>query len=119
MKSLSPYWLRLVMTENRKELGQRIQAIRKRAGMTQEKLASLVPMEEKSLSRIERGVHYPSIETLETIAAALGVRFIDFFDYMDNKTDEAMRAEINAWTANLSGDDLHRIHTVLRTMIRR
>lgn len=107
------------MTENRKELGQRIQAIRKRAGMTQEKLASLVPMEEKSLSRIERGIHYPSIETLETIAAALGVRFVDFFDYLDKKSDEEMRAEIRAWVARLSDGDLNRIYTVLRAMIHR
>jgi ribosome-binding protein aMBF1 (putative translation factor) len=43
-------------------------------GITQVQLASLLDMPASVVSRLERGDHVPSIETLERVAKALGKR---------------------------------------------
>ncbi|UGA38106.1 helix-turn-helix domain-containing protein [Chromobacterium haemolyticum] len=45
--------------------------MRKRKGLSQDALAEMVGIDAKSLSRIERGAHYPAIETLERLANAM------------------------------------------------
>ena len=62
-----------------KRMGSRIRQLRKEAGYTLESLAEKVGLASgKYLGEIERGKN-TSIETLERIAVALGVRVEDFF----------------------------------------
>ncbi|MDO5437207.1 MAG: helix-turn-helix transcriptional regulator [bacterium] len=64
-------------------LGKRIKEIRKRKGLTQEKLAEFAGIETPSMSNIENGKNYPNHETLEKISNALGVKPYELyiFDY--------------------------------------
>lgn len=55
------------------ELGQRIRAARKQAKLTQQELATRAGMHRPNLARIESGKHKPSAETLERLAAGLGI----------------------------------------------
>jgi len=57
----------------KKRLGVRISQLRMKAGMTQAKLAEKSNLSIDSISRIERGDRAPSLESLESIAMALGV----------------------------------------------
>ena len=55
-----------------KKLGQRVAELRKRAGLTQLKLAEKVDVAVETISRLERGVTLPGIEKLAEIAKATG-----------------------------------------------
>ena len=48
-------------------LGENIQTIRKHRGMKQQELADKIGINMQSLSKIERGVNYPTFDTLEKI----------------------------------------------------
>lgn len=54
-------------------LGENIQIIRKHRKMKQQELADAIGINLQSLSKIERGVNYPTFETLEKIMNVLGV----------------------------------------------
>jgi Predicted transcriptional regulators len=56
-----------------KFLGENIQTIRKLHGIKQQELADKIGINLQSLSKIERGVNYPSYETLDRIINILGV----------------------------------------------
>lgn len=64
-------------------LGKRIKEIRKKRGLTQEKLAELAGIETPSLSNIENAKNYPNNETLEKLSDALKIRPYELymFDY--------------------------------------
>lgn len=54
-------------------LGENIQRVRKFRGMNQQELADAIGINMQSLSKIERGVNFPTFDTLEKITCALGV----------------------------------------------
>lgn len=59
--------------KNYEFLGENIQIIRKLRGMTQQELSNKIGINLQNLSKIERGVNYPTFETLDKIIAILGV----------------------------------------------
>lgn len=69
------------MKTMRELLGARIKELRKREGVTQEQLAEKVDLATRYISLIEVGRSTPSLETVENIAAALGVEVKDLFDF--------------------------------------
>lgn len=79
------------MEDVRHLVGERVQILRKRKQLSQEELASRIGIDTKSLSRLERGQHYPSLETLERIRVALGVELKDFFDFDGRPSAEELR----------------------------
>lgn len=72
----------------KKNLGKRIQELRKNQGITQEKLAEQISIDITSLSKIETGRNYPQPETLEKIALALSVDIEDLFKFRNNLTKD-------------------------------
>ena len=54
-------------------LGENIQRVRKFRGMNQQELADAIGINMQSLSKIERGVNFPTFDTLEKITSVLGV----------------------------------------------
>lgn len=79
------------MEDVRHLVGQRVQILRKRKQLSQEELAGRIGIDTKSLSRLERGQHYPSLETLERIRVELDVDLKDFFDFEDKPSAEELR----------------------------
>lgn len=79
------------MQDVRRLIGERVQTLRKRKGLSQEELSGRVGIDTKSLSRLERGAHYPSLETLERIRQELKVELKDFFDFDSHPSAEEMR----------------------------
>jgi len=53
-------------------IGATIRVARTAAGYTQKQLAVMTGMDQSALSRLENGVHVPTIVVLDRIAAALG-----------------------------------------------
>lgn len=60
-------------------IGQNIQMLRKEAGLTQKELAEKIAVAPITIQQYERDVREPSFETIEKIATALGVEWIDVF----------------------------------------
>ncbi|MBC3917079.1 helix-turn-helix transcriptional regulator [Undibacterium sp. CY18W] len=79
------------MKDVRHLVGDRVQILRKRKQLSQEELAGKIEIDTKSLSRLERGQHYPSLETLERIRSELGVELKDFFDFDGEPSAEELR----------------------------
>ena len=48
-------------------LGENIQRVRKFRGMNQQELADAIGINMQSLSKIERGVNFPTFDTLERL----------------------------------------------------
>jgi len=66
----------LTMTDEQKQqtrerIGQRIAALRKLAGMSQEQLALRAGLQRTHISRIEAGKYAVTLETIQAIAEAL------------------------------------------------
>lgn len=56
-----------------KWLGHNIQVIRKLKGLTQQELSDQIGINLQSLSKIERGINYPTFDTLQKLAETLEV----------------------------------------------
>ena len=72
----------------KKGVGQKIQDIRKKRGITQEELAEAIELETVSISKIETGRSYPTSENLAKIANVLSVHPKELYDFSFGKTKE-------------------------------
>jgi transcriptional regulator with XRE-family HTH domain len=70
---------RKAILRHRKLIGDAIRAYRKKAGLTQEKLAEAVELNPKYIGEIERGEKIISIEALLRVAKAVKIPIRDFF----------------------------------------
>ena len=86
-----------------KVFGQFIALTRKERNMTQAELAAQIGVTDKAVSRWERGVGFPDINTLEPLAKALGVTVPELMrsekDDMDKKSNELSETEITEMMA--------------------
>ena len=67
-------------TSLRKKFGQRLAALRRDAGVSQEALADRCGFARSYMSRIERGKANPSLDAIETLADGLKVSVREFFE---------------------------------------
>ena len=81
--------------DNRKTLGLRIKELRKRKGISQEKLAELVELEPPSICNIETGRNYPTFQNLEKIVEVLDSTFLEVFQFSQHQTPNDLIKEIN------------------------
>jgi transcriptional regulator with XRE-family HTH domain len=65
------------MTDIKQQLGKRIKELRQKAGLSQEELAGKAGLHRTYMSDIERGERNVSVENIEKIARALGVKSSD------------------------------------------
>lgn len=114
-------------TKERKKIQQRlgahVQQIREQRGMTQRQLAAGTGiMNPGSISKIERGVAAPSLETLDMIARALGLEIKDLFDWGDEKAkrtpQEQRRAvmKVVQLLVGRSDEELRLVANIIRQM---
>ena len=65
--------------KHREKLGKSVRYYRKRAELSQEKLAEKAELSTVFISHIERGVENVSVDALARIANALGIQLRDLF----------------------------------------
>lgn len=108
------------MTDTTKvQLGQRIQLLRKRAKLKQEYVADQIGLDTKSLSRIEGGSRFPSMETLEKISVVLGVPLKAFFDFPDEpEPPEELRQYLREVADTLDDKHLPQVVNAVRELLR-
>lgn len=74
-------------------IGQSLQALRRKQGLTLQELASHCGFSTGYLSQIETGAAVPSLTALQLIAAELGVEVADFFPEEHRHGTRLIRAE--------------------------
>lgn len=79
-----------------KMIGEKIRLYRKSKGMTQEQLAELVGTHFAYIGKLERGEMNCKLQTLEKVAAALGINIFTLFDF---DQFEEIKSHQVAWKA--------------------
>ena len=99
-------------TDLSRRLGNRIRKLRSQAGLTQAQLAERVDISDEFLSRMERGLKSPSLETAERIADALGITMSELFDF-DVPTPGEREELLEGLRAFLVAEDVEKIRLVV------
>jgi len=76
---LVAYWRVSGIRKVRKELGANVRSFRKRAGLSQERLAEKADLHPVYISQVERGIKAVSVEALWKLSRALQVRMSALF----------------------------------------
>lgn len=100
----------------KKSVGRRIKEIRKKKGLSQEKLAELVDIEQNTLSCIETGNNFCTAETLEKIINALEIDPAELFDFGHQKDNETLLQEINSMLKK-TPDKIPEVYKVIKAII--
>ena len=78
---------------NASEFGQFISEMRKKNKLTQAELARKLDVTDKAVSRWERGLGFPDINTLEALADALGISLLELMQAKQNENNEPISTE--------------------------
>lgn len=105
------------MADNKKLLGQKVRQLRKQNGYSQERFAELVGIDPNSVSRIECGVHYPSLDTLEKIAKVLKVEMRDLFLFSSKESAEELRTYLVQTATELDVEKLREVVRAVRKIV--
>lgn len=97
-------------------IGKRIKEIRKKKGLSQEKLAELIDIEQNTLSCIETGNNFCTAETLEKIINALEVEPAELFNFGHQKDNETLLIEINSML-NKTPDKIPEVYKIIKAII--
>lgn len=73
-----------VMDDVKKKIGHNLRRLRKAKGLKQSELAELVGVEDKTVSRIEVGGNYPSMDLLVRMSSVLDCQLTDFVNFTDS-----------------------------------
>lgn len=92
------------MSDIKKLFGKRIKELRKKSNLSQEELAEKINIAERNLSKIECGNCFIRAEKIEKLAAALGVRPKELFDFEYQKSLEEIREELLYYIKNDSSN---------------
>jgi len=103
----------------KQDLGGRIRSLRRGRGRTQEQLAERVGLSVNYVSRIERGLENPTLETLLGLAEALKVELGDLFTFEQQESDpKRLRQFLAHLLDEAKGDQLSQAVKVLRALLR-
>ena len=69
------------MDNIKKKIGNNLKRLRLEKGFKQSELAEIVGVEDKTISRIEVGGNYPSMDLLVRLAEALNCELVDFVNF--------------------------------------
>jgi transcriptional regulator with XRE-family HTH domain len=88
-------------------LGERIKELRARDGRTQEALASRLGVTAQAISRWEKGICYPDMELIPSIANCFGVSIDELFGYENSREHkiDAILARVDAFGIKERADD--------------
>ena len=103
-----------------KRLGSRITEIRLSRKITQAELAERTNVSVETISRMERGVSFPSLKTLENIAHVLNTPLKDFFDFDRHESkDQVYERELSkmiTFLRTLDIKDLSLLRRILKNV---
>lgn len=101
-----------------KQIGGRIQAMRKRRGLTQEQLAEMLDISATHMSATERGVSGITVDKLVQIMNCLDCTADDLFCDVIKSGYRAKASRLSDQIAALAPEEQKRIFDVVETMVR-
>ena len=100
----------------KQNIGKRIKELRKKKNFSQEKLAEMADIAQNTLSYIENGNNFCSVDTLEKIITALEVEPNELFDFGHQKNDDELLTEINNMLSK-NPEKLKEIYKIIRAVV--
>ena len=97
--------------------GRRLKELRKQRDLTQEKLAELIDIDPKQISRIENGGCFTTFDTLEKIAKIFNIKIHDLFYIEHKKPKDELIKEMNEAFQTASDKDIELIHKIVMAVI--
>jgi transcriptional regulator with XRE-family HTH domain len=110
--------MEVFMKTTKELLGARIKELRKARGLSQEQLSEKINIDPKHLSRIEVGKSYPSLDTAEKLAKALGVEIKDLFEFAHHTRSKELTENISRMVKGVDDNDLRLIFKIIRAIVR-
>ncbi len=104
------------MAELKKLLGRRIQELRKKHGIKQEKLAELIGIAPRNMSNIETGRSFPSPENIEKISNVLNLKIKELFDFDHQQDDIDLLTDIVTRVKPIKGEKLQDLYKIVRAL---
>ncbi len=101
-----------------KKFGARIKELREKNKYTQEQLAEILELDSRSLSRIETGVSFTTIDKLKKMAAAFDVELKDLFLTEHFNDKQQLINKINLLLKSASLDDIQTIYKIILSILR-
>lgn len=101
----------------KKLIGRRIKEIRLSKNITQQQLAEMIDIDQRSMSAIECGTNFPTKNLLK-IANSLGVELKELFDYEHLEIDDSQKInQISKLLHNLSSNDLNIVYRLVKNLV--
>ena len=102
------------MKDNKFQIGQKIKEIRKKSRLTQEFFSEKIGIEPSSLSNIENGKSYPSMQTVLNIIETFSIRPEDFFDFDYFADETELETKILNIIKNQSSENKQIIYKIIK-----
>ncbi len=104
--------------DTKRLIGARIKYLRRGRGLTQEQIAERTGLSVNYLSRIERGLENPTLDTLLGLAKALKVEPLDLFTFDHEADSKRLRRVLAHLVSEARDDQLSQVTKVLRALLR-
>ena len=101
-----------------RDVGKRIQEIRKKTGLTQEQLAERIGISPHYYSALERGIYNIKHELLVAILNELDCSADEIFCDVVKKSSITKATKLSAKLENLSLEEQYKIYEVVETLIK-
>lgn len=105
------------MKDPKQLIGERISTLRRARGLTQNELAERAGLDGRHVSRLETGKHFPSLDTLVTMAGILEVELQEFFLFPSVETESEMRQALMDIANQASTSVLRELLSFARNLI--
>lgn len=104
----------------KKEFGQKIRRMRQKRGLTQENLAEMIDVSQRTMSGIETGESFVTAETFDKLVAALDTTPENLFTVSHLKEPTELINEINMSLPLLEQEPqkLEFLYTVVQTLLK-
>ncbi|TAN42580.1 MAG: XRE family transcriptional regulator [Nitrospirae bacterium] len=102
----------------RKLIGQRIQELRKKQGLSQEELSEKAATSPNYLSRIERGTENPTLDMLIKLSRALKVEMWEMFDFGHVATHKELKDSLQSFAKSADESSLRLASKLIRAVNR-
>lgn len=104
------------MTEEKVLIGKKIKEIRNNSGYTQEIFSEMIGLEPSSLSNIETGKSFPSMQTLLNIMNRFKIKPEEIFNYDYLKNEDDLETDILEIIKNLPYDRKQIAYKIIKTL---
>ena len=103
----------------KKLLGRKIKQYRILRGFSQEKLAELLNISQRTLSGIECGNNFLTSQTMDKILNVLNISPDELFYVEYLKSDKELTAELISDIKSLKGEDLQLVYKIVKAVIKK